>query len=325
MSEQVVETAIAPDPFGNEPTTLAEFDAYRQTGEVPERFKETPRDEQGRFKTSKPDVQESAPADAPKVEEAVNASDSAPEKPQEVDQEEVQGKGAEKRIRQLLARVKELESKTDVKPDSSTTKSDVKAESSTAKPKPSRPNIATFQGTVDEFEKAQEEYDTYLRDELRSEVTKQVTEQVLNTQLQKQIEDAEKETPGFREKAQTVVAVMNKKETAPLAEYLQRAGFVPVVKYLGEHPEELSTLDELSKTDFLEAMAETVRIHDRILKPSTKAAPAPVVKPAPKAAEKYAPIEPVGARATSKAFDVNDESLSPDEWARKRNAEIAKR
>jgi hypothetical protein len=45
---------------------------------------------------------------------------------------------------------------------------------------------------------------------------------------------------------------------------------------------------------------------------------------APKAAEKYAPIEPVGARAPARAFDVNDESLSPSEWRKKRDEQIRK-
>jgi hypothetical protein len=48
-------------------------------------------------------------------------------------------------------------------------------------------------------------------------------------------------------------------------------------------------------------------------------------KSAPKAAEKYAPIEPVGARATARAFDVNDESLSPSEWRKKREEQIRRR
>jgi hypothetical protein len=47
-------------------------------------------------------------------------------------------------------------------------------------------------------------------------------------------------------------------------------------------------------------------------------------QPTPKA-PKPAPPAPVGARARSTAFDVSDESLSADEWAKQRNQQLAQR
>jgi hypothetical protein len=41
--------------------------------------------------------------------------------------------------------------------------------------------------------------------------------------------------------------------------------------------------------------------------------------------QKPKPPNPVGARASSGAFDVNDESTDPDEWARQRNEALAKK
>lgn len=38
-----------------------------------------------------------------------------------------------------------------------------------------------------------------------------------------------------------------------------------------------------------------------------------------------APPDPVGARATATAFDVNDEKTDPEEWARQRNEQVGKR
>lgn len=51
-------------------------------------------------------------------------------------------------------------------------------------------------------------------------------------------------------------------------------------------------------------------------------AAAAVNKPAP---PKPKPPEPVGARATANAFDVNDDTMDSDEWARNRNRQLAER
>jgi hypothetical protein len=106
------------------------------TAEAPEDYKEylkwqasektapaIQRDEKGKFVSTQPKAQESVPADAPeKTVEPEAKAETAPEsgteeEPQEL--EESVGKEAQKRIRQLLARVKELESKSDVKAESS--------------------------------------------------------------------------------------------------------------------------------------------------------------------------------------------------------------
>ena len=52
--------------------------------------------------------------------------------------------------------------------------------------------------------------------------------------------------------------------------------------------------------------------------PGSSAPPEPKKTAAPK------PPSPVNG-ASSRAFDVSDESLSPDDWARKRNQQLARR
>lgn len=325
------------DPLEGKEISFEDYSKYRESGELPtakEEAKEVKRDEHGRFAPTslEPKVQESAPADAPKVEKAEAAkadetvSDPAPEKEaQEI--EEVGGKEAQKRIRELVAKVKRLEALTDAKTDvkvepSTTTKSDVIAESSPA-PKKQRPNLATFAGSAEEFDKAAEEYDAQLREDLRNEVRQQLR----NEQVNQEIESAEKETPGFKERLDFVTKeLVARKECAPVTQILGSGPeWKQIVNYLGEHPEEAAKLVHLSTTSSIEAVIEAVHVRDRALKPKETAAPAHEVKPAPKAADKFVPPDPVGARQTAKAFDVNDESTDADTWAKKRYEQLTKR
>lgn len=81
---------------------------------------------------------------------------------------------------------------------------------------------------------------------------------------------------------------------------------------LGKHPEKLTAYTLLTK----EQLANTVRALSRELDARGKRAQ---LLPKPK------PPDPVGARATATAFDVNDDKLDPEEWARQRNEQVAKR
>jgi hypothetical protein len=66
-----------------------------------------------------------------------------------------------------------------------------------------------------------------------------------------------------------------------------------------------------------QAMKNVVRELSIELAAKSSAAPAKEPKPKPPA--------PVGGRASSSAFDVNDDSLDVDTWAKLRNQQLAKR
>jgi len=85
-----------------------------------------------------------------------------------------------------------------------------------------------------------------------------------------------------------------------------------VFQTLGKNPEVIETYCRLSP----HGMATCIQALSQQLS-QAKAALQKPPKPAPPA--------PVGARAASSGFDVNDESTEPEEWARQRNKQIADR
>jgi hypothetical protein len=84
-----------------------------------------------------------------------------------------------------------------------------------------------------------------------------------------------------------------------------------VLYHLGENPEKLAAFSFLTPDKLKGVM--------RTLSQQLDAQQKPAAPPKPK------PPAPVGARASASAFDVNDESLSADEWARQRNESLARR
>jgi hypothetical protein len=92
--------------------------------------------------------------------------------------------------------------------------------------------------------------------------------------------------------------------------------------YLGTHREEAAAIAKLTDPlDVAVAMGEVkARIAGQKSEPVQEATPEPVVSKAPK------PPTPVSKAASGpKPFDPNDASLSADEWARRRNAQLRER
>ncbi|MGB9072734.1 MAG: hypothetical protein WCC22_08680 [Terriglobales bacterium] len=87
-----------------------------------------------------------------------------------------------------------------------------------------------------------------------------------------------------------------------------------VLFHLGAHPEKLAAYSLLTKDQLANTIgALSHELSARGKRSQTNQTRAP------------APPEPVGARATATAFDVSDEKISADEWARQRNEQLAKR
>lgn len=86
-----------------------------------------------------------------------------------------------------------------------------------------------------------------------------------------------------------------------------------VLFHLGANPQKLLAYSMLSKgqlRDVVNGLSKELS-HSGNGKPRLTKAPTPP--------------SPVGARATATAFDVNDEQSDPEEWARLRNEQVAKR
>jgi hypothetical protein len=314
-TQAVSSPAEVEDVFKGQHVSLSEFSKYRQDGELPARFKP---------------AAESEPADTP--EETETSEGDEPESEPESDPEETQEppqKGAEKRIKQLLAKIKELERKP-------AEKQDVKTESS---PEPAPQYTRTKPTAEDKNQDGTPKFNTYedFVEELADWKAEQRLESAKREQVQQEAQKALKgkldEARARYDDADDVIfpanqAIQNAKIPQVVKEVVaQSAEFVDLLYVVGSDPAELKKFIELAQTDPRAAIGKVFEyergIREELSRPRDDkgkftAAPEAKKTSAPK------PPSPVGG-ASSRAFDVSDESLSADEWARKRNQDIQKR
>jgi hypothetical protein len=301
------------DVFRGEQPTLDEFNAYRKTGELPERFKPA-------------EKAESDPADAQEeteeseAEEAETESESESEEAQEPPQK---GSGAEKRIKQLLAKNKELESKlasiSDVKPESSPAKVDVPATrtkpTAEDKDKDGNPKYQTYEDFVEDLAdwKAEQRYEAVKREQQQQEAQRA---------LQKQVEDARERYEDVDEVIFPAAQAINEAKIPQAVKevFAQSDLFIDLCYVVGSDENELNKFIKLAQSNPRAAIGKVFEYERGIREElnGEKKAPEPKTTKAPK------PPSPVGG-ASTRAFDVSDESLSPEEWMRKRNAEVSRR
>jgi hypothetical protein len=295
---------------------LDEYNSYRQSGELPERFKPAEKAESATV-----DPQEET--EESEAEEAETASESETE---EEAQEHPLTKGAEKRIKQLLAKTKELEAQLASKQD---VKQEVKTESSpvrTTRPKPTaedkaadgNPKYSTYEDFVEDLAdwKAEQRIETVKREQAQQEAMK-----ALNSTLEKARERYEDADDVIFPAAKTI-----NEAKIPQAVKEVFAGsdmFIDLCYVVGSDPDELQKFVKLAETNPRAAIGKVFEYERGIKEELAKStdggkAPEPKKTSAPK------PPSPVGGGST-RAFDVSDESLSPEEWMRKRNSELEKR
>lgn len=303
------------DVFNGQQPTMAEFSHYRETGELPERFKPA-------------ETAESAPADAqeeteaPEVEETETEPESEPEEAQE---QPKKGSAAEKRIKQLLADKKELERQLAASKPTQADSSPAQASEPATRQKPT---------AEDKDKDGKPKYETY--EDFVEDLADWKSEQ---RQAQWEVRQAQ-------QKAQEALEVKLNESRAryedadevifPAAQQINEAKIPQVVKevfagsdlftdlcyVVGSDPEELKKFLSVANSNPRAAIAKVFEyergIREELSGKDEKQAPEPTKTSAPK------PPSPVGG-ASSRAFDVSDESLSPEEWMRKRNADLAKR
>jgi hypothetical protein len=335
MSETVV-AASSPaevDVFNGEQPSLAEYTQYRQSGEIPERFKPPAET-----------VAESAPAEEiPEGEEPESEPESEPDEPQETRGKK--GKTAEDRIAQLEATIEKikrgarLERKTEVAP---VTQQQAPPQNYGEWRKDFKPSqwIEDFgkknpEASYEDATAAMADFLGDVRDQFRS------IEQVRQSQakeLNDKVADARaRYGEQFDEVLQpTVNAIVNDAQIpAAIKQRINRSDVLPDLMFtIGGDTDELIKFVQMAKADpdaardhivllehFIKAelakpAEETPRGDDGKFK--TAAPPAKPKTSAPK------PPSPVSGVSTG-AFDVSDESLSPEEWMRKRNADLARK
>ena len=320
MSEET-QAASSPaevDVFQGQQPSLAEYNQYRQSGELPERFKPTA---------------EPAPADAPEETEAPEGDE--PETEPDSEPEEIQeskGSGAEKCIKQLLAKTKELErklaEKQDVKPESSPA---LEIPQARTKPtandtdKDGKPKYSTYEDFVEDLAdwKAEQRLETARREQAQFEANKALQSKL--DQARERYDDADDVIFPASRAIQTAKIPQVVKEV-----FGQSDVFIDLCYVVGSDPDELKKFINLANSNPRAAIGKVFEYERGIREELSPKSDTPrddkgkFTAPEPKKTAAPKPPSPVGG-ASSRAFDVSDESLSPDEWMRKRNQDLQRR
>lgn len=306
------------DVFKGQNVSMAEFQKYRTDGELPERFKP---------------AAESEPADTPEETDKPEGEEPKTEPESDPDEEQEQPqKGAEKRIKQLLAKTKELErklaEKTDVKPEPSTAKPETVQY---AHPKPTAddkkqdgtPRFSTYEDFVEALGKwaAKEERITWEREQKQEQA---------QTALKSKLDEARARYAD----ADDVIfpanqAIQDAKIPLVVKEvFAQSEHFVDLCYVVGSDPDELKKFISLAQSNPRAAIGKVFEYERGIQEELSKTETArddrgKFTAPEAKKTSAPKPPSPVGG-TSSKAFDVSDDSLSADEWMRKRNKQLGK-
>ena len=312
-TQAVSSPAETQDPFNGQSPTLHEFNSYRVTGEIPARFAP---------------VEEADPATADPAEgdEPENEPETAPEDDQELP--EGIGNKARRRFEKLLAENKALKAAQQAKPDVTPVSSTALqvATMAPARPEPTV-NDKNEDGTLKyadyaDFVKA---LGRWSAEQTLQEAHQREVQQREVSQVQENVEDARKRYGAeFDSVIEPTAATIMGDNTIPLQvkQMMADSDVLPELIYtIGTDQKTMKELESLARANpskairYIAALEANIRL-ELSDEPSATAAPEQKKTGAPK------PPSPVNG-ASSRAFDVSDESLSADDWARKRNQQLA--
>lgn len=324
----------APDPFKGGSPTLEEFSIYRKDGTVPERFQDEPKAEEP----------PAAPAKEAKTVEDQGTSETEQEK--EERERDEQGKfkkrikfdsdqqaEVDRIVKKRLAEDRASRRNREPEPAAQTSvahqgtppvKEAVAAAPQNELVPPKIPNLNTWAGTAEEYEKAVDEYPVKLEAYLDAKRQFQEQGQALSKRLIESEAAAAKAHPDYKEKFDELVEDIRAGAASPLPPHVLRAiaeeseNAHEITYHLAANRDEYTRFASLSPQ---QAIREVLRLDVKL---STKPEAAPAHVEAPAKPTKPKPPEPVGARASSSAFDVNDEKTDANEWHKRRNEQVAK-
>ena len=325
---QAASSTAEVDVFQGQQPSVAEYDSYRRTGELPERFKPA-------------EPAESAPADSPEETAEPDAPDSDPEEAQELPQKV---SPAEKRIKQLLAENKELKRKQEA------AAKQTESGSSPAQAQPRAPQNydewrATFKPSEFVSKYAEQNPDATYEDaqaamfEHLSKAEKHFTQ--LTERQQANFRKLQDEVNATREKYEDfdhikdtfVGQIMDDKGNSLIPsevfKFVNKSKVLTDLIYtIGSDEKATADFVQMAKNDPEEAMRYVARVEIGIAeelakgKESTPRGEDGKFK-APERKQTQAPKPPSPVSGgTSRAFDVSDESLTPEQWMQKRNKSL---
>lgn len=313
--------AEATDVFGGKEVSMAEFSTYRQSGELPARFK--------------PETADSGTDDAPEktADDSESAPDSDPDNQEQPPKGKVKSQTAEQRIAQLESTIEKirkgagLERKTEVAPVSQPTPQPQQFTRAKPTPEGNGPDgkpYASYEDYVFDAgrwaaEQVQAEWE-------RKEAEKQAQQRA--TQLRS---EAEETYPDFEAvaapAADKIMGLINNPNVDGM---LKRTLLGPdgfhILYALGKDEALIAKFEKLAISDPAEAIYVWKGLKAEVSKVTATDADDAKGGKAPETKKTSAPKPPTPVSgASSRAFDVSDDSLSPEEWARKRNQQLAKR
>ena len=307
----------APDPFNGKTPTLREFNDYRVTGELPARF--TPAEEVVPATTDEP----------AEVEETETEPDSAPEDEQEPP--EGIGNKARRRFEKLLAENKALKAAQQAKQDVTAAPSPApQAAQNLTRPEP---------GIYDTNQDGTAKYADYA--DFVKDLGRWSAEQVLRESRQREIhqkqisqiqEGVESARRRYGDEFESVIeptaATIMGDKTIPMQvkQMMADSDVLPELVYtIGTDQKTMKELERLARQNPSQAIRYIATLEAGIrLELTSDEPPAASATPEPRKTAAPKPPSPVTG-ASSRAFDVSDESLSADDWARKRNKQLAAR
>jgi len=321
------------DVFNGQEVSLSEFSKYREDGTVPERFKPA-------------EPADPAPADAPEEKVETDEPDSDPEaEAQEQPQKPVSP--AEKRIKQLLAEKKELQRKLEAaakptQPDSSTAQAPRAPQNYQEYRQAFKPSAFIEEYGKQNPDATYEDANAAMADHL-FEVRKhfETIEQRVTAErdaVNAKATAARERYENFDEIKDTFlgkVLVEQPNGTVIPAIPLQVLALIndsdvmPDLLYtIGSDEAELAKFVEMAKSNPNKAIRYVTKVESLIAEELAKPAKMPVrgndgkfAAPEKRQTQAPKPVSPVTG-GSSRAFDVNDDSLSSEEWMRKRNKQL---
>lgn len=339
MSDQTVVAApsAAEDVFNGQTPSLAEYSQYRQSGEVPERFKPA--------ETADPAPAPETPEPSSEGDEPETASDSEPEQQQEKDKDKgkPKAKTAEDRIAQLEATIEKI------KRGAGLTKTEAASSPEQPKEQPKAPQTYADWKQVFEPENWIAEYAKAHPEASYERANAAMFDHMIDVRDQFKAIEQQRESQAKELNAKVADARSRYGEkfdevlVPTLTTILQDQGIKPAVKELindsdvvadviyalGNDPKQLEEFRAMSTTKQLRYIAI---LENGIIEGLGKqdaprndkgqfASKEPPAKPKTQAPK---PPSPVSGVATG-AFDVSDDNLPTDVWHAKRNAQIAAR
>lgn len=310
------------DVFNGQQPTMAEYSRYRKDGELPERFKTA---EHSDLATD--DDPEST--DETEGESLKPSPDSDPDDKQEP----TAPTKADKRIKQLLAERYELEQKlaAATKPGDKQDSTPTKANESTqyAFPKPTAedknpdgtPKFKDYEDVVEAISRwaAKEERTTWEREHAAQEADKSLRGKY--EEARERYEDADAVIIPASKAIQEAKIPLAVKEVFGQSEFLMDLCYV-----VGSDPDELEKFIALAQTNPRAAIGKVFEYERGIREALSTPRDDKGKFEAPETKKTSAPKPAATVNgSTSRAFDVSDESLSAEEWARQRRQQLAKK